>query len=72
MPRLQSFGVPLADLAQPTSSIDQAIAAAVRQERAYDGRIAREPVIEGAAVPSMSSVRLPKISDALRNLKAQQ
>lgn len=69
MPKLQSFGVPLADMARPASSIDQAIAEAVRIERAYDGRIAREPLIEEPTVPPMSSVRLPKLSDALRNMK---
>lgn len=69
MPRLQSFGVPLVTMARPASSIDQAMIEAVRQERAYEGRIAREPMIEEATVPPMSSVRLPKISSALLRLK---
>lgn len=68
MPRLQSFGAPVATMARPASSIDQTMVEAVRQERAYEGRIAREPLIEDATVPPMSSVRLPKISSALLRL----
>ncbi|MFQ3895325.1 hypothetical protein [Sphingobium sp. R-7] len=72
MPKVEAYGVPLNQGAAPKSGIDGAIIAARMMERDLDRRDRRHPVDEDSPIPSMASVRLPKLSTELENLRSNR
>lgn len=70
MLKIQAYGAPLNERAAPKSGIDHAIMVAKLAERELDRRDRRQIVDEDSLIPSMASVRLPKLSTELERLRS--
>lgn len=70
MLKITAYGVPLSERAAPKSGIDRAIMVAKVVERELDRRDRRQIVDEDSPIPSMASVRLPKLSTELERLRS--